>query len=59
MVEKARDQESEKAGWELNEGFSGHLFIGSAGAVSALTPLEDGHAVAPRYEHHPLAGVQP
>jgi hypothetical protein len=59
MVEEARDQESEKAGWEVDEGFSGHLFIGSAGAVSVLTPLGDGHAVATRYEHHPLVGVQP
>jgi hypothetical protein len=59
MIEGAGEQESEKAGWEVDEGFSGHLLIGSAGAVSVLTPLGDGHAVATRYEHHPLVGVQP
>jgi hypothetical protein len=59
MVEEAREQESEKAGWEVDGGSSGHLLLGSAGAVSVLTPLGDGHAVATRYEHHPLVGVQP
>jgi hypothetical protein len=47
---EAIEQELEKAGWELDYGFSGHLLIGGAGDLSILVPWRDGHAVAPQYE---------
>lgn len=50
MERGAVEQELEKAGWELDYGFSGHLLIGSAGDLSILTPWRDVHAVAPQYE---------
>jgi hypothetical protein len=46
---EAIEQELEKAGWDLDYGFSGHLVIGSAGDLSILTPWTDVQDVTPQY----------
>jgi hypothetical protein len=46
---EAIEQELEKAGWDLDYGFFGHLVIGSAGNLSILTPWTDVQDATPQY----------
>ena len=51
MIREAIEQELVRAGWEVDDGFSGHLLIGNAGDLSILTPWGDKwSAAAPQYE---------
>ena len=50
MIKEAIEHELERAGWKVDDGFSGHLLIGSAEDLSILAPWEDRWGAAPEYE---------
>jgi hypothetical protein len=51
MVRETMEQELARAGWEVDDGFSGHLLIGNADDdLSILIPWSNEGEAAPQYE---------
>jgi hypothetical protein len=51
MVRETMEQELARAGWEVDDGFSGHLIIGNADDdLSILIPWSNEGEAAPQYE---------
>jgi hypothetical protein len=47
---EAIEQGLERAGWEMDHGFSGHMVIGNNGDLSILIPSQAWQGAVPEYE---------